>query len=83
MKRKHRILQHWMVLDSYLHLHGKEAVRIENCRRILEYNEVLVRVQTYDLTVAVWGTGLRVFDYNDSEVIVRGDISSVELAEVK
>ncbi|MBR1553978.1 MAG: YabP/YqfC family sporulation protein [Oscillospiraceae bacterium] len=71
----------WVYLDTYLHLHGNRRLRVENCRRILEYNEVLVRLQTFDMTVEIWGTGLRVFDYSDSSVIVTGKISSVNLTE--
>ena len=71
----------WVYLDTYLHLHGNEQLRVENCRRILEYNEVLVRLQTLDMIVEIWGTGLRVFDYNDSSVTVTGKISSLNLTE--
>ncbi|MBR1529276.1 MAG: YabP/YqfC family sporulation protein [Oscillospiraceae bacterium] len=71
----------WVYLDTYLHLHGNEQLKIENCRRILEYNEVLVRLQTLDMTIEIWGTGLRVFDYNDSSVTVTGKISSLNLTE--
>ncbi len=49
--------------------------------KILEYNDVLVRLQTRDMTLKIWGTQLRVSDYNDSSVIVRGTITAVELQE--
>jgi len=71
----------WVYLDTYLHLHGNERLKVENCRRILEYNEVLVRLQTIDMMIEIWGTGLRVFDYNDSSVTVTGKISSLNLTE--
>ena len=76
-----RTFMSWMYLDSYISLHGNESLRLENCRRILEYNDVLVRLQTPDMTVEVWGTGLRVFDYNDNSVLVTGKITSVHLSE--
>ena len=71
----------WMYLDSYLHLHGRRQLRLENCRRVLECNALRVRLETRDLTVEIWGTGLRVFDYNDNSVLVRGKISTIQLAE--
>lgn len=77
---KHTV-QGWVYLDTYLHLHGNRKLRIENCRKILEYNEVLVRLQTLDMTIEIWGTDMRVFDYNDSSVIVTGRISSIQLTE--
>ncbi len=71
----------WVYLDTYLHMHGNQRLKIENCRRILEYHEVMVRLQTIDMIIEIWGTGLRVFDYADSSVTVTGKISSVNLTE--
>lgn len=76
-----RTVMSWMYLDTYLHMHGNEELRLENCRKILEYNDICVRVQTRDMTVTVWGTGLRVYDYNDNSVLIHGKITAVELAE--
>lgn len=73
--------QRLLFQDTYLYLRGGSELRVENCRRILEYNEVLVRLRTADMTVEVWGEGLRVFDYNEKSVLVRGKISSIRLAE--
>ncbi len=74
-------IQGWMYLDTYLHIRSNQEVRVENCIRILEYNEVMVRLQTRDLIVEIWGTGLRVSDFSDSSVYVRGKISSVLMEE--
>ena len=76
-----REMMGWMYLDSYLHLHGNRQLRLENCRRVLECNELRVRLETRDLTVEIWGTALRVFDYSDNSVLVRGKISTVQLSE--
>ncbi len=82
MRRKLRpVVQGWVYLDTYVHLHGNRELRVENCIRILEYNEVLVRLRTRDMTVEIWGSGLRVDDFNDSSVSVRGRISSISLEE--
>lgn len=82
--RKHlkRTVLSYLYLDSYLHLHGNRELRLENCRRILEYNDVCVRLRTRDLSVTVWGC-LRVFDYKDSSVLVTGRITGIELGEVR
>ena len=79
--RLKREFYNWMYLDSYLHLHGNRELRLDNCRRVLEYHDMLVRLETRDLRVAVWGKHLRVFDFNDSSVIVRGTIESLQLSE--
>ena len=80
-KKFKRTVQGWMWLDTYMHLHGNQQLRIENCRKILEYNEVLVRLQTLDMMIEIWGTNLRVFDYNDSSVMITGKITSLNLTE--
>lgn len=80
-KKWKRTVQGWVWLDTYLHLHGNQQLRIENCRKILEYNEVFVRLQTLDMIIEIWGTNLRVFDYNDSSMMVTGKISSLHLTE--
>ena len=80
-KRWKRTLRSWVYLETYLHLCGNRELRVENCTKILEYNDVLVRLQTRDMVVEIWGTDLRVFDYNDSSVIVRGSVTSIQLAE--
>lgn len=82
-KRIQRTFRSWMYLDTYLHLHGNRELRVENVRRILEYDEVCVRLRTRDMTVTVWGTQLRVFDYSDSSMLVTGRITGIELSEVK
>lgn len=62
-------------------MQGNHELRVENCMKILEYNEALVRLQTRDMVVEIWGTKLRVFDYNDSSVIVRGTVQNIQLHE--
>ncbi len=80
-KRWNRVVNGWLYLETSLHLLGNEELRIENCIRILEYNDVLVRVQTRDMTIEIWGNRLRVYDYNDASVIIKGSISSLSLTE--
>ena len=82
-KRFQRIMMSWMYLDTYLHLHGNRELRVENVRRILEYDDVCVRLRTRDMTVTVWGTELRVSDYNDSSMLVTGRITGIELSETR
>ena len=76
-----REVMNWMNLGEFVHLCGNREVRIENCRRVLELDDVRVRLCTGELVVEVWGTGLRVFDFNNSSILVRGKIASVHLHE--
>ncbi len=76
-----RTLRSWVYLETYLHMQGNHELRVENCMKILEYNEALVRLQTRDMIVEIWGTNLRVYDFNDSAVIVRGTVQNIQLHE--
>lgn len=67
--------------DSQIQITGNHEVLIENCKKILEYNDIFIKVKTWDLTVQVWGSGLKVNDFGSNGVYVYGKIQSVELAE--
>ncbi|MCM1023945.1 MAG: YabP/YqfC family sporulation protein [Prevotella sp.] len=64
--------------NTYTALTDNTHMEIENCKKILEYNDVLVKIRTSTLTVTVWGNGLRVSDYNTDGIVVDGIFSSVE-----
>lgn len=66
-------------LHAMLHVVDNQALIVENCRRIVELNEVLVRLQAGQLQILVWGQALRVSDLNANGVRVDGCIQSIEL----
>ena len=70
-----------LFLESGIFINGNREVIIDNCRRIEEYNEICVRVISGGLSVEIWGSGLRAFDFKSDGLVVRGRISRVELAE--
>ena len=61
---------------------ARRDVLVENCRRILELNDVLVRLRTGRLSIQIWGQGLTVTDLNAGGVRVSGEIRNVELTPV-
>ena len=59
---------------------GNTYLEVENCKRIMEYNDIYLKVRTTDGIIAeIWGSGLRLSDYNTNGIAVRGNISSIEL----
>jgi len=66
---------------SSIHIAGNHEIFLENCRRIEEYNEVLIKVKTKNLCIEVWGNNLRAFDFKTDSLIIRGKISRIELIE--
>lgn len=72
-----------MYLNTYMTLTDNTHMEIENCKKILEYNDVYVKVRTATLTVSVWGQDLRISDYNTDGIVINGSFSSVEFEELR
>lgn len=68
--------------NSMIHISDNRRVEIENCRKILEYNDICVRVKTTTCDVTVWGSGLYVDDFCTGGIVINGRISSIELEKV-
>ena len=64
---------------SQIQITGRESVLIDGCRKIVEYNDIVVRVKTSDMTVSVWGSGMYASSFGTDCVYIYGKISSVEL----
>lgn len=73
--------RHLVNMDTQIQITGGREVLVECCRKILEFNDIMVKVRTWDMTVVIWGSELKVSDYNSSGIYVRGKIQSVELTE--
>lgn len=58
---------------------GNQELRIENCRRILEYNDIRIVVQTRDLQISIWGKDLQVDTYATDGILVHGELQTIEL----
>lgn len=59
---------------------GCSYLEIENCKRIMEINDIYLKIKTADnIIVEIWGTDLRISDYTTNGIAVRGNISSLEL----
>ena len=59
---------------------GCSYLEIENCRRIMEINDIYLKIKTEDdMIVEIWGTDLRISDYSTNGIAVRGSSSSLEL----
>ncbi len=68
-------------LNTYMTLTDNTHMEIENCKKILEYNDVYVKIRTATLTVSIWGSNLRISDYNTDGIVVNGNFSSVEFEQ--
>lgn len=67
-----------LYLNTYMNLTDNTHLEIENCKRIIELNDVYVRLKTSTVTMQVWGEKLRISDFNTAGVIIDGRITSIE-----
>lgn len=66
-------------MDSQIEITGGREVLVDGCRKILEYNDVFVKVRTWEMTVNIWGSDLSVSDFGSGAIYISGKIQSVEL----
>ena len=68
-----------MCLDSHITILDNKVALIENCKQIIECNNVLARVNTSDFTVEIWGNNLFLNSFSNNNVEVRGVIDTISL----
>lgn len=67
--------------NSNIEIVGNERAIIENCKHIIECNDIMVKILTAFFIITVWGSNLSISDYNKENVIINGKISSVEIEQ--
>lgn len=68
-----------MCLNSYINILDNKKVIIENCKQIIECNEVMARIMTGSFQVEIWGKDLSLSNYCSESIEVCGTIESVAL----
>lgn len=66
-------------MDSQIQIIGNKEVLVDGCKKILEYDDVFVKVSTWNMIVNIWGSELTVNDFGSGEIFVCGKIQSIEL----
>lgn len=72
-----------LYLNTYMNLTDNTHMEIENCQKILEYNDIYVKIKTSTLIISIWGQNIRISDYNTDGIVVDGNFSSVEFEQSK
>lgn len=66
-------------MDSQIQIIGNKEVLVDGCKKILEYDDVFVKVSTWNMIVNIWGSELTVNDFGSGEIFICGNIQSIEL----
>lgn len=64
--------------NTYMCLTDNNHMEIENCRRILDYTDIYIRLKTSTLTICIYGENLKISDYNTDGIIVAGKLHNIE-----
>lgn len=64
--------------DSVVTVTAGKNVYLENCRRILEYNDIRIAAELTDSQIYIWGKDLRADCCSSDTLIVYGEIVSIE-----
>lgn len=64
--------------DSVVTVTAGKFVYLENCCRILEYNDIRIAAELTDAQLHIWGKDLRADCCSGDTLIVCGEIQSIE-----
>jgi sporulation protein YqfC len=63
-----------------IYLQGNTSMVVENCQKVVEYNDIYISLKAKGLKVYVWGKNLRMDSFGVDKVRIVGDIQSVEFS---
>lgn len=66
-------------MNSCVSVLDNKQVLIENCKTILECNDILVRIVSSGFLIEIWGKDLTANNYSSKNVSVNGEIQSISL----
>lgn len=64
--------------DIKLTLNGFDEILIENYKNILEYQDILIKVNTFEGAITIYGFNLKLEQMTDEDIKVIGKIDSIE-----
>jgi len=93
MKRKKP--KHYTKLDQLLELPrevtssdikitiiGFDEILIENYKNILEYQDILIKINTFEGTVTIYGFNLKLEQMTDEDIKIKGKIDTIEFERI-
>ena len=68
--------------DIKLTLNGFDEILIENYKNILEYQDVLIKINTFEGAITIYGFNLKLEQMTDEDIKVIGKIDSIEFERI-
>lgn len=70
-------IKHDFYLNSSISILDNNQILVENCKNILECNDILVRIISSDFEIEIWGANLTVTNFSSKTVSVNGEVQTV------
>ena len=68
--------------DIKVTINGFDEILIENYKNILEYQDVLIKVNTFQGAIAIYGFNLKLEQMTDEDIKVKGEIDTIEFEKI-
>ena len=68
--------------DIKLTLNGFDEILIENYKNILEYQDILIKINTFEGAITIYGFNLNLEQMTDEDIKVNGQIDSIEFERI-
>lgn len=68
--------------DIKITVNGFDEILIENYKNILEYQDVLIKINTFEGTITIYGFNLKLDQLTDEDIKVNGKIDTIEFEKI-
>ena len=68
--------------DIKITINGFDDIYIENYKNILEYQDILIKINTFEGAITIYGFNLKLEQMTDEDIKVTGKIDSIELERI-
>ena len=68
--------------DVKITINGFDEILIENYKNILEYQDILIKINTYEGAITIYGFNLKLDQLTDEDIKVNGKIDTIEFERI-
>ena len=68
--------------DVKITINGFDELLIENYKNILEYQDILIKVNTFEGAITVYGFNLELENLTDEDIMLKGKIDTIEFERI-
>lgn len=68
--------------DVKITINGLEELLIENYKNILEYQDVLIKVNTFEGAITIYGFNLKLENLTDEDIMIKGKLDNIEFERI-